>query len=158
MQGGSRHRCSLDPCLTMGNQLLLRVEDKLMALLGPSSPFVSSHCAPHRGLLSLHPPAVTGDNRTEMHHPKRSFLQGQSFEDLPNTRERWGRTENWASWKKQGGKPISPWGEVAGTLPGTSSSWCQHRARGCRVQRRGSTDQQTRGVVGELALKCQPIS
>lgn len=62
-----------------------------MALLGPSSPFVSSHCAPRHVLLSLHPPAVAGDNGTEMHHPKSSFLQGQSFEDLPNTRERWGK-------------------------------------------------------------------
>lgn len=93
-----------------------------------------------------------------MHHPKRSFLQGQSFEDLPNTRQRWERIENWASWKEQDGKPISPWGEVTGTLPGTSSSWCQCQACGCRVQRQGSTDQQTRGVVCELALKCQPVS
>lgn len=46
VQGGSRHHCWVDPCLTMGNQLLHRVEDKMMALLGPSSPFVSSHCAP----------------------------------------------------------------------------------------------------------------
>lgn len=81
-----------------------------MALLGPSSPFVSSHCAPYHGLLSLHSPSVTGDNKTEMHRPKRSFLQGQSFEDLPNTGESWGRIENWASWKEQDGKPISPCG------------------------------------------------
>lgn len=45
-----------------------------MALMGPSSPFVSSHCAPHNVLLSLHPTAAAGDNRTEKHHPKRSLL------------------------------------------------------------------------------------
>lgn len=66
--------------------------------------------------------------------------------------------ESWTAWKEEDGKPIGPQGEVAGTLPGTSSSQCQHRARGRRVCLWGPMDQQTRDLVEELVLGWQPIN
>ena len=48
--------------------------------------------------------------------------------------------ESWAVWKEQDGEPIGPRGEVAGTLPGTSSSWCQHQTRSCGAPGINKTD------------------
>lgn len=42
---------------------------KMMALVGPSSPFISSPRTAHNVLLLLHPTAPTGDNRTKKQHP-----------------------------------------------------------------------------------------
>lgn len=49
--------------------------------------------------------------------------------------------ETWTAWKEQGGKPIGPLGEVAGTLSGTSILWWQHRACGHGVWPWGPMDQ-----------------
>lgn len=98
-----------------------------MALVGPSSPFVSSRCAPCNVLL-LHPTAATGNNRTEKHHPKRSLLWGQSLEDVPDVRQRWGRMESWAAWKEKDGKLLGPWWQGRSRAPAARGANVWHVA------------------------------